>query len=88
MRENCTLCENGKCQKWRKNGKCVPTTLSAFDKRLEICEVEEVCEKSSIFGNSCFFITDEDIELLKSGKVLFDIDEYGTFIAYKKGGEG
>lgn len=86
MRENCTLCKNGKCHKWSRVKKCVPTTISVFDEQLDICEVEQVCEKSSIFGNSYFFITDEDIELLKSGKVLFEVDEYGTFIAYKKGG--
>ena len=85
MRENCKLCKNGKCTNWRKEKDCVPLTLSYFDEKLDVCEIEEVCEKSSIFGNSFFFLTDDDIEKLKSGKVLFEVDEYGTFIGYKKG---
>ena len=84
---NCKHFKRGSCQKWDKETNCIPTTISKFDERLRVCEIDEVCEKSSIFGNTLFLLTDDDIEALKSGKVLFDIDEYGTFIAYEKGGE-
>jgi hypothetical protein len=86
MRDNCEFFENGKCKKWCRKENCTPLTVACFDDKLDVCEMEEVCENASIFGNSLFFLTDEDIEKLKSGKVLFDRDEYGTFIAYKKGG--
>jgi hypothetical protein len=85
MRENCKLCKNGKCQKWVRERKCETLTTSYFDERFKVCEMEKVCEEASIYGNTFFFLTDEDIEKLKSGKVLFDIDEYGVFIAYKEG---
>ena len=87
MRKNCELCKNGKCRKWQKERVCTPTTISEFYERLRVCDIDEVCEKSSIFGNALFVLDDDDIEALKGGKVLFDIDEYRTFIAYKKDGE-
>lgn len=87
MRKKCSLLKNEKCHKWSKEISCTPTKISDFCERLEVCNICEVCEKSSIFGNSLFILTDDDIEALKSGKVLFNIAEYGTFIAYKKGGE-
>ena len=39
------------------------------------------------YGGEDFVITDEDIELLKSGKILnFDVNaEYGCTLSYKKG---
>ena len=37
-------------------------------------------KKQSLFGNSYFILTKEDVKALKRGRVLYDIDEYGTFI--------
>lgn len=81
---NCRLYKDGHCQKWRKNGKCVPSNLDWFEDEFGQCEINEVCEKCSIYGNDCFLLTKKDIDALKSGKVLFSLDQYGTFIAYKK----
>lgn len=73
------------CSKYKVSGmKCKPYTISDFEETFEHCDMEQVCRKGSIYGNQRVIITDEDIEALKSGKVLCLIDEYGTFIAYKK----
>lgn len=74
------------CSKWgNRNNKCEPVTLEAFREEVDQCEMEQVCQNCSIYGNDFVLITDEDIEALKNGKVLYWIDEYGTFLAYKKG---
>lgn len=80
----CSLYKNGHCQKWRENGKCDPSTIDWFKDRISQCEMGAVCENGSIFGNECFYLTDEDIDALKAGKVLYYVDEYGIFLAYKK----
>lgn len=82
QRPECSCYECGKCVKYLKAQECTPTTIDRFDERLDLCEINEVCECGSIYGNSYFAITDEDIESLKAGKVLYMVDEYGTFIAY------
>lgn len=87
QRTECKLYKEGKCSKyWRPSDPemptCRPTTLDDFDERLDLCEMNEVCENDSIFGGSYFAITDKDIEALKAGKVLYKLDEYGIFIAY------
>ena len=87
MKDCDLLKENGRCKK-SENGmlcknKC--SNPSWFDDELKVCEVDEVCRKNSIFGNDYFAITEEDIELLRQGKVLYSVDEYGTFIMLKRG---
>lgn len=43
-------------------------------------------KNTETYGTSCLVITDEDIEDLKSGKLLvFDDCEYTTIIRYRKG---
>lgn len=76
-----------RCAKWGdKRMKCTPCTVDDFESnKLLECKMEEVCRKCSIFGNDYILLTDKDIEVLKSGKVLYLMDEYGTFLAY--GGE-
>lgn len=51
-----------------------------FDEELEIIDMKDVYDKQSIFGNDFFRITDEHINALKNGKVLYKLGEYGTFI--------
>lgn len=74
------------CAKWgNKKMKCKPFTIDDFDEnKLDQCEIDQVCRKCSIFGNDLIVITDEDIEALKNGKVLYKVGEYGLFLAYKK----
>lgn len=55
-----------------------------FTDELQVCDVDEVCRRSSIFGNSYFKITREQLKLLEQGKVLFEIEEYGTFIVLEE----
>lgn len=76
-----------RCAKWGdKRNKCIPSTIDMFESgKLQQCEINQVCRKCSIFGSDFILLTDEDIEALKNGKVLYLIDEYGTFLAYKKG---
>jgi hypothetical protein len=85
MNEKCRCFKDGECHKWHKPTKCEFLDISHFTDKFDTCEMNDVCRRASIFGNAFYTLTDEDIEKLKSGKVLFDIDEYGTFIAYKKG---
>lgn len=87
--EDCEFYRDGGCVKFgdRRIPKCKPATMEWFDEKFEVIEMSAVCRNSSIFGNSYFVITDEEIEALKTGKVLFKLDEYGTVIAYKGSGK-
>ena len=59
-----------------------------FDMELEVINIEQVPKKRSLLGNSYFILKPKDVEALKRGKVLCELDEYGTFImldpAYRK----
>lgn len=81
--KDCSLYDNGRCLRFHSNGKCQPVTSGWFNDRLEQCEMNEVCQNNSIYGNYYFVITDEDIEALKEEKILYALDEYGTFIRYE-----
>ena len=84
----CPFCygENGDdCSKWSSPyTKCKPSTLEWCDTQFQHCDMNQMCCESSVYGNYYFYVTDEDIEALKNGKVLFYVDEYGMFIGYKK----
>lgn len=84
---NCKFYDNGICSLSRHGHKCFKRDNSLFDdaERLEKTDIDNVCRKESPWGNYYFVITDEDIESLKNGKILFYEDEYGTFIAYRGG---
>lgn len=82
---NCDLLINNRCTKYRKNGKCQPSSLEWCDEEMKVIEADQMCRYASIFGNNYFYITEEQIEALKSGKVLYDGGEYGTFICLKGG---
>lgn len=81
-RADCILYKNGMCNKWRKKYKCRPISIES--EVFSTCEIGETCERASDYGNYLYRITDEDIDALKAGKVLFSVDEYGVFIAYQK----
>lgn len=51
-----------------------------FDMKLKIIDISQVPKKRSLFGNSYFILTKEDVKALKRGRVLCELDEYGTFI--------
>lgn len=87
---DCQCGENmDRCTKWGdQRTKCKPTTIDDFrEGELAQCDMDQVCRKCSIWGNDFIVLTDEDIEALQNGKVLYRIDEYGMFLAYKKGEE-
>lgn len=75
--------ENGRCNKYGCKYKCEPSSINWFDDNMEVIEIDQVCRKSSIFGNYFYAITKKQIEALLAGKVLYDCDEYGMFIALK-----
>lgn len=85
MDAKCKYRKEGYCTKWRDKAKCEPSTQDWCDGRLSRCDISQMCEKSSIFGNNYFYLDDEDIEALKNGKILFYVDEYGIFIGYREG---
>ena len=71
----------------RKRGYCHDGIGALRDdesyEKFTIINQNEVCCKCSLFGGTVFEITDKDIEVLKSGKVLSFLDEYSTFLIYK-----
>lgn len=61
--------------------------LEHFDEEMGVCELNEVREIQSAWGNSYCYITEEQIKALQEGKVVHHDDgEYGTFIVLRKGG--
>lgn len=74
------------CDIFKKNGTCDgcrargPYTLDKLTDKLEIIDPEDMCFKQSAFGSNWFYITEEQIQALRNGKVLYTLDEYGTFI--------
>lgn len=78
--EHCDLYKNGRCRKFDGRRGCKESSSKWFTDALKVCEMDEVCRRASIFGNSFFVITKEQLEALREGKVLYDIAEYGTFI--------
>ena len=79
----CDLYANGACRK-SKSGKTpcekCRSNESWFTDKLSRCRIGEVCRRGSIFGNSYFKLTKDDLDALKRGEILYDLDEYGTFI--------
>lgn len=79
----CDLYANGACRKSTSGKtrceKC-RSNESWFTDKLRRCGIGEVCRRDSIFGNSYFKLTMDDLDALKRGEILYDIDEYGTFI--------
>lgn len=71
---------NSRCKKLGMSCPACESTKNWFNDELKTCEVNEACRRSSIFGNSYYKITHEQLKLLEQGKVLYDIDEYGIFI--------
>ena len=62
------------------------TKIVGKKKRVDLVEFS-VKDCDYIYGGCDFVITDEDIELLKSGKIInFSVnDEYGCTLSYRKG---
>lgn len=76
--------KNGRCK--GNNRACRVTKEgieSWFDETFKPIDVLDVCPEQSIFGNSFFTISDEDVQALKSGKILFVRGEYGIFLKYE-----
>lgn len=80
-----TLCryrkENGMCTKFGGSRICKAPLAIAFNDAVCDIEPDEVCKNSSIYGNRYIRLTMENIQHLLEGKVLFRLDEYGTFIS-------
>ena len=79
---NCDLYYNERCRKSASNRKCdkCRSNESWFDEEFHRCNIDEVCRRDSIFGNSYFKLTTDDIDALKRGEILYYVSEYGTFI--------
>ena len=78
--------DDGSCAKYgaRRDIPCKPSCFDWFRDTVEMIDVDEMCMLSSPWGNSCNFITEEQIEELKQGKVVYINDgEYCHFIAFK-----
>lgn len=79
--------DDGSCAKHgnRRDILCKPSSIDWCDDSVEMINADEMCIFSSPWGNSCSFITEEQIEELKQGKVIYvDDGEYCHFIALKR----
>lgn len=69
-----------------KGGPCDGNGFRVGEDALETIDKCEVCQKSSMYGNYYLVLTEEDIQTLKSGKVLavleneYNIQEYNIFV--------
>lgn len=89
VQRKCEYNKDGKCLRWGRLCNSLPVSrVSVSDNNFvynyfRTCSVEDVCRVGSTYGNDFVYITDKDIEALKSGEVLFGGDEYGLFLKYK-----
>ena len=72
---------NGQRYCKRKRVWCDGNGNQLCDEPFEVIDRREMCAKSSIFGNYYLQLTEENIEALRSGKVLFVGDEYGILVS-------
>lgn len=79
----CELYSDSRCSRDRRR-KCKPSSLEWLDDSVEVIEPNQMCCKGSIFGNYYIGVTEEQLEALKNGKVLFTLNEYGIFIGLRK----
>ena len=76
--------DEGKCAKWIRTYDCRPATNDWFTDAVGTIDMSDVCKCTSLWGNTFSEITQEHIESLKNGKVIFIHDgEYGHFIKLK-----
>ena len=83
--------EDGSCAKYgnRRDIPCRPSNIDRFKDTVEMINIEEVCIFLSPWGNTCNFITEEQIGELKQGKIIYvDDGEYCHFIALKRDNNG
>jgi hypothetical protein len=65
---------------------CKPITADYYINDICMIESHDVCELQSSYGNRYHRITEEDLEELKAGKIIYINDgEYCHFITLKKG---
>ena len=88
MENNCQECqyktEDGKCKAYNLC-ECKPSTIDWCNEPVKMIPVDCICKYASYWGNSYYFITEEQLEELKNGKVIYVYDgEYSNFIAVKK----
>lgn len=85
MSNECKFLKDGKCTIGGNKYDCEPSSIEWFKDKMKVVEIEDVCRTGSIFGNYYIGITEEQLDALKHGKILYHFDEYGTFIGLVKG---
>lgn len=83
MNPGCEFYKNGRCKKYPHVCKCTPGSREWLDMPMEVIEPEQICSKRSIFGNYYLGITEEQLDAIRKGLVLFKLDEYGMFVGLK-----
>ena len=84
---SCDLYKDGHCTKFRKNGKCEPSTSEwlirdEYDTPMEYIPTDKMCRYGSIFGNDYIGLSQNDIDRIKNGEVIYISGEYGIFIGF------
>lgn len=82
--------DDGSCAKYgkRRDILCKPSTIAWCNTSVDMIDAGEICTLSSPWGNTYNFITEEQIEELKQGKVVYiDDGECCHFITFKNSSE-
>ena len=75
--------EEGLCNGHKR---CTPLSLDACDEPVDMIQPVDMCANQSNWGNTYNYVTEEDIEALKSGKIIYINDgEYCHFIEFRQG---
>lgn len=65
----------------------VDSLADCFNTKLDAIEMSDLCITESPHCNYYFTISEVDIEQLRKGKILCNVDEYGIFLRFKSDDE-
>ncbi len=83
-RNECVWCRDGSCYRKGRVRRCKPSDESWFNfaKPVQQLWIDQMCEFQNPLNNEVLYITEDDIQALKSGKILAYHGE--IFIALKE----
>lgn len=85
MRSECVWCKGGFCHHIGRPKKCKPSDESWFNfaKPMHQLWIDQMCEFANPLNNDILYVTEDDIQALKNGKIL--AFQGKIFIALKEG---
>ena len=91
MRTECVWFKDGKCRRFARARKCKPSDGKWFSyaKRLLPLRTNQICEYQNPLLTDLLFVTEQEIEDLKNGLVLYrKLGSETIFIALKEDNDG